>query len=101
MLTPSTGFCGTPFNIEGDADGFKDRRIDINHTAELGADAAFVLDARGPGDHEIVARAAEVRRYLLGPLEGRVHGMSPANRIVVERHRATEVVHMCHQLIEV
>ena len=44
---------------------------------ELRAQTSFVLDARGPGDNHRVAGAAEVAGDLLGPLEGRVHGMRP------------------------
>ena len=59
------------------ANGFEDGRIDVDHAAELGADPALVLDPCGPGDHETIARSAEVRRYLFSPLERRVHSVGP------------------------
>ena len=43
---------------------------------------------------QAVACAAEVGRNLLGPLERRVHGVGPADRIVVEGHRSAEVIHV-------
>ena len=36
----------------------------------------------GPGDRHALPRAAEMRRDLLGPLEGRVEGPGPAHRHV-------------------
>ena len=95
MLTPSIGFCGTPLSIAGACtpDRFEDRRHDVDDVVELGADAALVLDPRGPGDDQAVARAAEVGGDLLGPLERRVHRVRPADRVVVERRRPAELVH--------
>jgi hypothetical protein len=83
------------------AHGLEGGRIDIDHAAELGPNTAFILDARGPGNHETVACSAEMRRHLLGPLERRVHGVGPAYRIVVECRGAAQVVHMRHHLLEV
>jgi hypothetical protein len=44
MLTPSTGFCGTPLSAEGvsDAAGFQDCREDVDDVVELGAYVALV-----------------------------------------------------------
>ena len=42
------------------------------------ADLALGLDALGPVDHQRVARAAVVRRDLLGPLERRVRPRGPS-----------------------
>ncbi len=84
-----------------DADGLEDRRIDVDHVMELRADAALVLDPRRPRDDHAVARAAEVRRDLLGPLERRVHRVRPADRIVVEGHRPAELVHAAQHFREV
>ena len=85
MLTPSIGFCGTPLSTDGrlHAGGFEDRRHDVDDVVELRADAALVLDPLRPGDDQAVARAAEVRGDLLGPLERRVHRVRPADRVVV------------------
>ena len=48
-----------------------------------------------------LARAAEVGGDLLGPLERRVHGVRPADGIVIEGHRPTEIVHAAEHLVEV
>ena len=54
-----------------DAHGFVDRRNDVDHVVELRAQAALLLDARRPGHDQAVARAAEMRRHALHPLERR------------------------------
>ena len=59
---------------------------------ELRPQAADFLDAGRPRHHHRVARAAEVGRHLLGPLEGRVAGVRPADREVRERARPTPLV---------
>ena len=52
MLTPSIGFCAMPFDHRSAPGprGLEDRRHDVDDVVELGADAARVLDAVGPGD---------------------------------------------------
>ena len=59
---------------------------------ELTADLALRLDAGRPGDDRAVAGAAPVRGNLLGPLVGGVHGVRPADRIVVVGFRRAEFV---------
>src|SRR5438552_18110048 len=68
---------------------------------ELRADATLVLDARGPGDDQAVAGAAEVRGNLFGPLERRVHRMRPTDRVVIERRWATELIHAAQDFVEI
>ena len=84
MLTPSIGRCATPLTDDRlrEAGRLEDRRHDVDHVVELVADAARVLDARGPGHGHAVARAAEMRGHLLGPLIRRVPGPGPAHRVV-------------------
>src|SRR5580765_4248757 len=55
-------------------------------------------------DNRAVASSAKVGRDLLGPLVGRVHRVSPADGVVVERSLCSKVVDMldqvlrCHQI---
>ena len=72
--------------------GFEDRRRDVDHVMELAADLALGLDAVRPVHDRAVARAAPVRRHLLGPLVGRVHRVRPADRVVVVGFGPAEVV---------
>jgi hypothetical protein len=94
MLMPSIGFCGTPFTSPrfwnpGD---FEDRRGEVDAMVELRPQAAVIGDALRPRHHETVARAAEVRRHLLHPLERRRSRPAPAHRVVVLVQRAAEFV---------
>jgi hypothetical protein len=60
---------------------------------ELTADAAHVRDVARPGHGDTLARAAEMRRHLLGPLERRAERPRPARGKVRERPlRAPELV---------
>lgn len=76
--------------IAADGDGLGCRRMrgfenggnHINEMRKLGADAALVLDAGGPGDNHGIARAAEVGGDLFHPLEGRVTRPGPTDGIV-------------------
>ena len=63
--------------------GFEDRGYDVDEMGELGADAALVPDASGPGDNHRIARAAKVGGDLLHPLEGRVAGPGPPVSLVL------------------
>jgi hypothetical protein len=67
---------------------FVDRRHDVDRVQELVAQAPLVLDALGPRDNHGIARAPEMARDLLRPLEGRVHRMRPGGRKMVEVLRA-------------
>ena len=79
------------------AGGFEDRRRDVDHVVELAADLALGLDPVGPVHDRAVARAAPVRRDLLGPLVGRVHRVRPAHRVVVVGLRPAELVDLRRQ----
>ena len=74
------------------ARGLEDRRRDVDDVMELAADLALGLDAVRPVHDRAVARAAPVRRDLLGPLVGRIHRVRPANRVVVVGVRSAEEV---------
>ena len=74
------------------AGGFEDRRRDVDDVVELAPDLALRLDAFRPVHDRAVARAAPVRRDLLGPLVGRVHRVRPADGVVVVGVRAAEEV---------
>ena len=80
------------FSRSSDSAELVEGRDDVDDVEELRAQAAFVLDAGGPGDDHGVARAAEVAGDLLGPLEGRVHGVRPGGWEVVEVLGAAEFV---------
>ena len=79
------------------AGGFEDRRRDVDHVMELAADLALRLDAVRPVHDRAVARAAPVRRDLLGPLIGRIHRVCPAHRVVVVGFRPAEDVDLRRQ----
>ena len=74
------------------AGGFEDRRRDVDDVMELAADLALGLDALRPVHDRAVARAAPVRRDLLGPLVGRIHRVRPADGVVVVGVRPAEEV---------
>ena len=78
----------------GQAGRFQDGRGNIDHVAELRAQAALLLNALRPVHDGAVARAAPVRGHLLGPLVGRVHRPGPAHRVVVVRLGRAELVHL-------
>ena len=60
--------------------------------ARTAAHLALARDAGGPVHDRAVARAAPVRRDLLGPLERRTHRPRPAHRVVVVRLGRAELV---------
>ena len=80
--------------------GFQDRRRDVNDVMELRTDLALGLDALRPVHDRAVARAAPVRRDLLGPLIRRIHRMRPADRVVVVGVRSAEVVDLALQELD-
>ena len=61
---------------------FEKGRRNIDEMVELRAHATHVRDMTGPGDGQALPGAAEVRRYLLDPLERRVEGPGPPYRHV-------------------
>ena len=79
----------------GNARRLEDCGRHVDDVAELRADLALGLDPLGPVDDRAVARAAEVRGDLLGPLVGRVHGVRPAHRIVVVGLGPAQLVEPC------
>ena len=83
----------------GNAGGLERRRRHVDHVVELAADLALRLDALGPLQDHAVARAAEVARHLLGPLERRVRRPGPADRVVRERGRAAPVFDVARHLV--
>ena len=58
-------------------------------------------DALGPGDHHAVAGAAVVAGDLLGPLEGRAHGMGPRGGIVVVGLPGSDLIHASEHVLQV
>ena len=94
MLAPSNGACCTLLTTVGCGSPAASRTVGAmsmtwqNWTRDL----ALPLDAVGPVHDRAVARSAEVRCHLLGPLVGRVHRMRPAHRVVVVSVRAAEVI---------
>ena len=67
-----------------DAGRFKDGRNDVDDVVELAANAARVVDVARPRHGHALRSPAEMRRHLLGPLEGRVHRPRPGRREVRE-----------------
>src|SRR5262245_36322236 len=84
----------------GDAHDLKDRRQNIDGVMELGTDLAGVFNALGPGDDHAIARAAEMRGDLLGPLERRIASPSPAYRIMRRSAWQPELVDAVQHLLE-
>jgi hypothetical protein len=71
----------------------------IDHVVELGPELPLGLDPGGPVDDGAVAGPAPVGGDLLGPLIRDVHGMGPADRVVVVGLRGPELVDPCgHEL---
>ena len=62
------------------ARSLEDCRNDVDDVVELRADSADVVDMTGPRNRQTLPRAAEMRRHLLGPLEGRVERPRPRDR---------------------
>ncbi len=81
----------------GESRRLEDRRRDVDDVVELRAHLALRLDPLRPVHDRAVARAAPVRRDLLGPLVGRVHGVRPAHRVVVVGLRPAELVEPGHE----
>ena len=81
-----------------DARGFEDRRHDVDHVMELGADTAGVLDMAGPRNGHALPGPAEVRRHLLGPLERRIKCPRPRHRHMRVGLVGSPVLVMQHQL---
>ena len=97
------GFCATPLTHGGllDAGDLQKGRHDVDDVVPLRPDSARVLDARRPGDDHPVGRAAVVRGDCLDPLERGVHGVRPADRVVVVRLPRAQVVLLLQDLLVV
>ena len=80
--------------------GFENGGHHVDEMGELGADAALVLDARGPGDDHEVAGATEVGRDLFHPLERCVAGPSPADRLMRLRVGIADRVEVLQVVLE-
>ena len=74
------------------AGGLEDGRRDVDDVVELVRTSPLRRDAVRPVDDRAVAGAAPVGGDLLGPLVGRVHGVRPADRVVVVGVGAAELV---------
>src|SRR3954466_12639133 len=77
--------------------GLQDRRCHVDDVVKLVAYLALRLDPAWPVDDETVAGAAEVRCDLLRPLIRRVHGMRPADRVVILRACRAQLVNALDQ----
>src|SRR5882672_12813040 len=71
---------------------FQNGRCDVDHVMELGADLPLGLDSLWPMDNGAVACAAKVRSDLLGPLIRSVHGMRPADGVMIVGFRPAQLV---------
>ena len=69
----------------------------VDHVMELRPDLALALDAVRPVHDRPVARAAPVRRDLLGPLVRRAQRVRPADGVVVVRLGRAEIVDLAQQ----
>src|SRR6516162_3525677 len=80
-----------------DPSSFINCRHNVNDMAELRAQSALVLDLRWPRNDHPVARPAEMRCDLLGPLHWRVHRVSPSDRIMVVGQWPAKIVDLRKQ----
>ena len=85
MLMPSIGFCWYAVYKVGSGMPAASRMVGATSITWRNCvrRLALFLNAIGPMDDGAVARAAPVRGHLLCPLIRRVHGVRPADRIVV------------------
>ena len=94
MLTPWIGVCWTPLTNVGSASPAASSTVGATSItcANCVRISPLRLEAGGPVHDRAVARPAEVRGDLLGPLVRRVHRVRPADRVVVVGVRAAELV---------
>ena len=85
MLTPSMGVCCTLLTIVGSGRPATSSTVGATSITWQNCEriSPLALMPVRPVDDRPVARAAPVRRHLLGPLIGRVHGVRPAHGVVV------------------
>src|SRR5262245_53598055 len=83
----------------GDANHLHQRWHDVDTVVELRSRLAMVLDDLRPGDEHGVARATEMGSDLLGPLERRVAGPGPADRVVWRGSGHSPAVHEADRLL--
>jgi hypothetical protein len=76
----------------GQPGDFQDGGGQVDDVVELESQLAAGPEAAWPVHDHPVAGAAPVGSHLLGPLQRRVHGVRPADRVVVVGVRAAEVV---------
>ena len=94
MLTPSSGFCWTPSTNVGSGSPAASRTVGATSITCANCEriSPLALIPRRPVDDRPVAGAAPVGCDLLRPLVRRAHRVRPADRVVVVRVRAAEVV---------
>ena len=80
------------------ANCFQYGRCDIYDVTKLRTDLSFGFDSFGPMHHHSVPRPSPVRSNLLGPLEGSIQSVRPANGIVRKRIWTSPVIDMIHHL---
>src|SRR5947199_8285459 len=67
---------------ERQAGSFQYRRGNIGDMSKLGANFSLGFNSRGPMDHDSVSSAPVMRSDLFSPLERRIAGPCPSNRIM-------------------
>ena len=93
MLTPSMGFCVTPFTDAGrNAAHFENGRHDVDAVVPLGPQLPLRRDPLRPGDDHPVASAAEVAGNLFRPLERGIHRPRPTDGDVRLAGRPADLV---------
>src|SRR5271169_2129299 len=86
------GGCRQPRSLQN-------RRRHIDYMMKLRTDLSLRLDPLRPVHNRAVARAAEVRGDLLGPLVRGVHRVRPADGVVVVGVRSAELIDLAlHEL---
>src|SRR6266496_4829056 len=77
---------------------FEHGRCNIYNVTKLRPDLSFSFYSFGPMHDHSVAGTAPMRSNLLGPLQGGIQSMRPANRIVRESIWASPVIYVIHHL---
>ena len=75
-----------------DSNDVIDRRRNVVHVRELGAQTARVFYVTWPGNDQRIGSAAQVGGILLGPLKGRTEGPGPGRGIMIHERLAAQQV---------